>query len=237
MNWYIDEGLNAFIREWKKAHPGAVVYTIGDENHSKDPDISQHAPDTGGKAPGDDKGEVDAGDVMPGKGVTRAHLLDLFHGLRRSRDKRILYVIFEDMIFSSRPVDNYAAWEIRPYNGKFHSHVHLSVNDNFDNDQSDWKWEKLVAREIKYVEINGKIPELMLGDDAADISGFNHIIRAQALINLLDNSLPDLDIDGVYGAKTAKKLARVMKERELKTTTNGSKIYEPEWRTLYGLTS
>lgn len=208
VNWYVDEGLAALIREWKKAHPGAVVYTIADSAHSQNPDVSQHAPDDGGSAPGDDKGEVDAADFMPGKSVDESDLMELFDGLYRSRDNRLFYVIHHDVIYSSVT----QPWVKRKYNGEYHTHVHVSVNDNFDNNQSDWHWEKLVARTIPYQEVTGKLPvDLMKGDDDGAQDGWNHVGRAQALANWMDSTTPDIDTDGVYGAKSAAKFAKALK--------------------------
>lgn len=226
--WYVDEGLDKLADEWRAAHPGATIYFIGDDNHSKNPDITQHAPDRGGSKPGDDKGEVDGGDFMPGKGVTRAHLNDLFYGLHRSRDNRLLTVIYEDMIFSSVV----APWKIREYKGTYHGHVHVSVNDNYNNDRSDWKWEKLVERTLEYKEIPGKFPELQLGDE--DQPGkTQHIRRIQSIANGLFGE--ELDIDGVYGAKTKRFVQRMMKDDPARTTANGSKFGVPEMKRLFGI--
>lgn len=222
--WYVDEGLDKLADEWRAAHPGATIYFIGDDNHSKNPDITQHAPDRGGSKPGDDKGEVDGGDFMPGKGVTQADLSDLFYGLQRSKDKRALTVIYQDKIFSSVV----APWKIRQYKGAYHGHVHVSVNDNYNNDRSDWKWEKLVAREIEYKEFTGKLPELQFGDDDAVVAGWNHVGRTQVLLNWIDSKTEDITVDGVYGAKTVRKLAGFF-------GGNGKKINLDQMKQLHGI--
>jgi len=231
--WRLDEGLITFRRQWWEIHPGATVYTIGDSAHSGNPDVSQHAPDRGGSKPGDDKGEVDAVDVMPGKGVTGDHLEDLFMDLQRSRDPRVLYAIYQDRIFSSvvQP------WKIRTYSGKWHGHVHLSVNDNFDANTSIWKiGVPDVARERKHDTLNNiRLPRLVKGDEDADWDGWNHVIRVQGMCNVLAPGGGLLDIDGVYGAKTAAKVARIMSDQPTRTTSNGSRIELAEWRKLYGI--
>lgn len=230
MTWRTDEGLKRLDEEWRKRWPNAVIYHIGDTNHDTDPDVSQHAPDDGGPLPGDDRGEVDAGDYMPSGGPDLNDLWQAFVELNESRDKRILYVICRNKIFSSvvRP------WEIRTYKGKYHSHLHVSVNDNFDNNQSDWEWEKMAARTRTFFEINGHLPVLMKGDEDDAWDGWDNIRRAQALANVIDGSVPDIDTDGVYGGGTARKIAAIMKNDPNRTTTNGTKIGEPEWRRLVG---
>jgi len=225
VNWYVDEGLATLIREWKSVHPGSTVYTIGDASHaSRD---SEHNPEPKGSKPGADYGEVDAGDFMKGKGVTTSDLQDLWEGLNRSRDKRILYVIWNGHIVSSvvQP------WVIRKYNGsdQHTDHVHVSVNDDYDNNTSDWAWEKLVARQIPEVEVEGlKIPQLQLGDDDAVDDGYDHVIRVQVLANWIDKKTPALDPDGVYGFKTADKFKAIF-------GGDGKKLSTDQWRKLHGI--
>lgn len=132
----VDEGLAVLIEAWKIEHPGAVVYTIGDTSHSADPNKSQHARDWGRSGrPGDTAGEVDAGDFMPGKGVTDQDLDDLAEDLRLSRDPRIRYVIRRQKIFEATGPD---AWEWVKHDGDYHGHTHVSINDNFAANRSPW---------------------------------------------------------------------------------------------------
>jgi hypothetical protein len=216
--WYVDEGLAQLISEWKTAHPGAVVGTIADANHSADPDVTQHAPDDGGPAAGDDLGEVDGGDFMIGRGVTEHDLAALFDGLVESRDPRILYVIHDRVIVSSVV----EPWKRRAYRGKdpHTGHVHLSVNDKYDANRADWKWEARVERAQKNTKITSELPEaLVLGDDDDMFTGYNHIGRAQALANWLDNTTADVDTDGVYGPLTAAKFGKALKVGRLNRLT------------------
>ena len=226
MNWYVDEGLATLITEWKRVHPEAVVYTIGDASHAARD--SEHNPEKAGPLPGQDAGEVDAADFMGGHGVTDRDLDELFAGLVRNRDKRLLYVIHDRVIVSSvvQP------WVRRPYKGTdpHTDHVHLSVNDLFDNNRSDWHWEALVARTLTMTTITSKLPEhLQVGDDDDLWTGYNHIARAQALANWMDNSTPDVDTDGVYGPKSAAKFGKALK------TSTLNKITTAQLKQLHGL--
>ena len=123
MAWYPDRGLATLIGQWREEHPGAVVGTIGDEHH-KPP--SEHLPE--------EDGSVDAGDFMPGTGVSQADLDDLAETLRTHRDPRIAYVIRRQRIFSSTN----QPWQWRPYSGAYHGHTHVSVNDRHENDTTRW---------------------------------------------------------------------------------------------------
>lgn len=205
INWYVDEGLEQLIREWKREHPGATVYTVGDASHaSRD---SEHNPEPDGSEPGADYGEVDAADFMI-KGLAKSDLQELFDGLLRGRDKRLLYVIFNGRIFSSVV----SPWVVRTYSGsdQHTDHVHVSVNDKYDDNESDWQWEKLVAREIPYVDVPGaSLPLLQYGDDDGAQDGWNHVGRAQVLANWIDHEIADVDVDGVYGPGTARKFAAI----------------------------
>lgn len=225
MNWYLDEGLGVFRRQWLAHRPRATVYSIGNSAHSTDPAVSQHAPDRGTSGrPGDSKGEVDAVDVMPGNGVDVQDLDDLFDDLWRSRDPRILYVIYGNKIFSSVV----SPWKIRKHTGKYHGHLHLSVNDNYAANVKTWQ----IGGDPVYAprfDFTGKLPSLSMGMEDAAFDGYDAIKRMQLLANWLDKSTADLDVDGVYGAKTAAKLKVVMKGG------NGKTVGLPEWRKLLGI--
>jgi hypothetical protein len=208
VTWHLDEGLAQLSKEIKKEYPGTTIYSIADSAHSQNPDVSQHARDKGGKLPGDDKGEVDAIDVMPNPkaGLDMDELDEVIaEGLRRNKDKRLLYVIVKDKIFSSVV----EPWRWRKYKGKYHNHLHVSVNDLFDSNESDWQWEKLAKQwEFKTVE-GARLPEkLLYGYDDDSYDGYNHVARAQALLNFQEKAKP-LDLDGVYGANTVAKVKRV----------------------------
>jgi hypothetical protein len=205
-SWYVDEGLQQFDRQWLDKYPGATIYHIGDSAHSTNPDVSQHAPDKGGSQPGDDKGEVDAGDYMPGNGVTLQKLRQAFYELNEQRDSRILYAICEDKVFST--VVN--PWQIRPYFGKFHNHLHLSLNDKYESNRTIWKGFGPVL-DWSYREVEGaRLPEkLEMGMEDIAYNGWNHICRVQALLPILAPGKELLDTDGIYGAKTAMMVKQV----------------------------
>jgi hypothetical protein len=73
-----------------------------------------------------------------------------------------------------------------------------------------------------------KLPELRVGDeDAAGHTAW--IWRVQLLLGV--------DADGVYGPATAAALAKRMAGQGTyqPSSSNGGKLYMPEWRTLYAL--
>lgn len=227
VRWTVDEGLQTLINEWKKAHPGATVYTIGDASHQSH--TSDHNPEYAGKLPGADAFEVDAADFMPGTGgVTMEDLREFRDDLLDSRDGRLLYMIIDLQIVSS-VVD---PWNIRRYNGKKHVHLHVSVNDKFDSNTADWKWEDEVAREYAYEEIPGKFAMLRVGDE--DVKGkVQYVTRIQGVLNAVFGF--NLDCDGVYGANTALAVKHVMRDDDKRTTANGTRIGVPEVKRIFGL--
>lgn len=222
---YLDEGLNTFRTQWKAEHPNATVYWIADSNHSTNPRVTQHAPDDGKSGgPGDTIGEVDAVDVMPGNGVTAADLNTLFNTLYAERDSRIFYVIHGDKIFSSVT----QPWVIREYTGDYHSHVHISVLDNYENNPTEWKLSDTPLK-WNYVALSDvHLPEqLSLGMDDAAYGGYNHVHRAQLLLNYQEKKNP-LSVDGIYGPKTRNKVSSVF-------GTNGKTISLTQLRDLHGI--
>lgn len=227
-SWHLDEGLVTLRAEWKRDHPDAVVGTIAGGGHVATWPQTDHAPEPQGTAPGQDQGEVDAADFMEGNGVTHADLRELWDGLLASRDRRILFVILDGEIFSSvvQP------FVIRDYHGKdpHTRHLHISVNDLFDNNTSDWHWEKAAMRTLKFTTVSTALPtSLQLGDEDTMFDGYNHIGRAQALANWLDHTTADVDTDGVYGPKSAAKFARALGRG------NGRKLATTDLKQLHGL--
>lgn len=95
---------------------------IGDADHQNR--ASDHNP----WVPPPVGGIVTAGDFDhdPANG---ADMNDFTEALRRSRDPRIKYVIWNKRMFSSYPTSGYDAWEWRPYTGpNLHTiHAHVSV--------------------------------------------------------------------------------------------------------------
>ncbi len=209
VNWFLNESLDGLSDQIREEYPGTVIYSIGDASHSKNPDASQHAPDRGGKKPGDDKGEVDAIDVMPNPkaGLTLDKLFEIGNELRKSKDNRLLYGICKDKIFSAVTVP----WMWRDYGGKYHSHLHVSVNDAFDNNQSPWRIEA-VAKHWEFETVEGaRLPkQLLYGYDDAAYDGYDHVGRLQSLLNFQDRKRnKPLDMDGVFGANTALKVRQL----------------------------
>lgn len=220
VNWYVDEGLQTLDRQWKAEHPGAVVYHIGDASHLSHG--SEHNPEPAGSAPGADKGEVDAGDYMPGHGVTEEDLADLRAQLLRERDPRLLYIIWHDLIVSSvvQP------WVVRHYNGKWHDHLHISLNDKYDSNTAPWDLTKDVPMPPTMIDVDGKLPLLRLGME--DIPGkARHIWRLQRVLGV--------DADGVYGAHTSAAVRKWMADDPKRSNTSGTIVALPEWRGIYGI--
>lgn len=232
----LDEGLQTLVAQIRRERPRATVWWVGDKNHSTDPDVSQHAPDDGRSSdPGDTRGEYDAIDVPPGNGVTDADLDRWFDELTRARDPRMLYAIRRQEIVSSvvKP------WVVRRYTGSYHGHLHVSANDLYRANRSAWKVGDDVpsSKPTGLVTVHAQVALLLVGDEdpSPAVPGrFQHVKRMQVMLNFLDASVPDLDVDGVYGAKTEQKLARVM-ARAGDARTKAGMVGEAEWRRLFGL--
>lgn len=81
---------------------------------------------------------------------------------------------------------------------------------------------------VKMIKMDGNLPELKQGmsDPVPGVNTY-YITRAQRQLQVPD--------DGDYGKVTAEAVQKMMKDDPKRTTTNGSKIAEAEWRRLYGL--
>lgn len=129
-DWYVDKGLATLIRQLKTRFPGIVIGTIGDPDHSSR--LSDHNPEA--------DGSVDAADPMLGSSFTKADAIWLWNTLRRYKDRRIAYIIWDHQIVSS----TVSPWVVRTYEGSdpHTGHVHISVNDKHETDASEWKLEE-----------------------------------------------------------------------------------------------
>jgi hypothetical protein len=200
-DWYVDKGLGTLIAQEKQLHPGLVVGTIAG-------------------MPEED-GSVDAGDFMLGQHFSKSDANVMSQTLVKHRDRRFGYMIWNRRIISA----TVQPWVWRPYTGKdpHTGHIHLTVNDKHENDNSPWN---LGGKAYKYTELKGYgLPVLKYGMDDTDFNGYNAVGRAQSLLNYLGAKLT---VDGNYGPAT---MAAV--KREL--GGDGKVIDIPDWVRLAGL--
>jgi hypothetical protein len=97
--------------------------------------------------------------------------------LRKSKDRRIKYVIWNKQMFSAYAASGYAAWTWRPYSGpNLHTvHMHLSVQcDNNKDSKSLWatpegEWDEMATKdEIRAVvreEVQKAVHQLAVGKE------------------------------------------------------------------------
>jgi hypothetical protein len=110
--------MNARAPKRKKSHDG----TIGDKAHkSRSSDHNPWVTDSG-------KGVVTAIDIThdPANGCDANAIAE---AVRKARDPRVKYIIWNRRIANSAPMDGQPAWAWRPYTGKnpHDKHVHISV--------------------------------------------------------------------------------------------------------------
>lgn len=86
----------------------------------------------------------------------------------------------------------------------------------------------------KYVEVQGNLPVLKLGNDEADVPGdTQYVKRAQAMLAYLGNY--DGPLDGIYGPGMQAAVRRMMADDRTRSSSSGSVFGLPEWRRAYGL--
>lgn len=127
--WHLAAGLQVLARQvdavWPKSHPADG--TLGNLSHSSR--TSDHNPDGNGVVRALDIGEVVENDAMI-----------VAEAIRKSRDKRIKYVIHEARMFSSYWKNEIPPFTWRSYSGvNLHwSHVHISTLSKYDNFVGAW---------------------------------------------------------------------------------------------------
>lgn len=210
MGWWVEPPLAILITQLKAAHPGIVIGTIGDASHSST--TSDHNPDP--------DGSVDAADPMLGDHYTHDEAQADVDAIYASSDTRVKYLIWNRRIWNPS-ISN--TW--RTYTGTTDPHTghwHISVLDGHRDDDKPWKIG--VKRDMAYINIDGKLPILKLGDvDPVDDSGVYWVRRAQREIGVT--------ADGIYGDDTKDALKKLMDN----DTSTGKTIGMTEWRRLYGI--
>jgi hypothetical protein len=128
--------LTVDIKAWR---PGVVIWGIGNDDHQDHPS-DHNEDDTPGSRPeqtdADDDPEHRAIDVMLGSAFSRDDAWDLVNALLADPAAlaRLVYIIFEDWIWSKR-----YGWARRAYSGTRHGdHVHLSGDADDDENAAHW---------------------------------------------------------------------------------------------------
>lgn len=206
MAWYVDPALNVLREQTKRRYPGVTIYTIGDEDHASS--VSDHNPDP--------DGSVDAIDVMLGKAFSAADAQAWVNALVASRDRRLKYIIWDRHIIEA------GEWVWKRYYGSnpHTDHPHVSRNDRFLGDLSEWDIES-EKRDMKYIEFKVRLPLLEQGTTDDQYPGWNTIGRVQ--------DLRGVAADGVYGPATADSI------KKLGDGSTGKTIGEKEYRKIFGL--
>lgn len=137
MAWVVDKGLDRLLAQINAAAPNrskASDGSIGDQSHAAG--YSEHNPEA--SAGNDPRNQVDARDYThdPGRGADMGKISE---ALRQSKDRRILYVIFNRRIFSGAAGPQ--PWVWRSYSGDnpHDHHMHVSVNDTHNDETQDWQ--------------------------------------------------------------------------------------------------
>lgn len=138
MAWVVDKGLLKLRDEINMLAPHRSTASdgfIGDAAHAGT--VSDHNPQHPAP-PGNPDYQVDAGDFThdPAHGADMGRISE---AIRRSRDRRVSYVIFNRRIFSGP--DGPAPFVWRPYTGTSDphtNHMHVSVRDRTHDQDQDW---------------------------------------------------------------------------------------------------
>lgn len=238
--------LKALDREITEIAPKRTLPTwyLGDRAHRARP--SGHNPDDtpGSKAEDSDAdniAEIRSGDYrLPlNASFTAEQLIQVLVKLcRQGKITWIKYIIFNKRIWSAS-----TGWVTRAYTGSNdHSHhFHISCKSDTKSENSTAKvgLHVLVAKPtppkaaVKMFKIEGNFPELKKGmKDPVPGVKTAYIKRAQATLAWLAGY--EGDIDGDYGPKMAKAVQTMMAGDAKRTTKDGSRIAEAEWRRLLG---
>lgn len=199
MGWYVAPALDKLLAQLNSMAPNRSKKSdgsIGDTAHKAGK--SEHNPDW--------DGEVDARDFThdPANG---ADMHVIAERLRASRDKRILYVIWNRRYFSPK-----TGWQWMPYTGPnpHDKHMHVSVADPYDNETSEWaiggpgvvtvvsSFPAFPGRDLKVVS-----PRMT----GTDVRAWQAQMRRRGW---------RIEVDGVYGPASAEVARKFQGEKGLK---------------------
>jgi hypothetical protein len=235
----LTDEFNALAPKRQKTSDGS----IGDPRHAQS--SSDHNPDETGKTPSEDadrRNEVHAKDVdkdlnRAGWTMDRATRI-IIERHRSGLDNRLQNVIYKRRIYSRT-----WGWTAREYTGSnaHNEHAHFSARYTTAQENDTRPWGLLLAaappakpREVNYVDLNGKLPELVRGDNDDTVpGGTTWVRRAQALLAYLAGY--DGKLDGGYGPKMQAAVKKLMASDPARSSKDGSKVGEAEWRRLFGL--
>lgn len=183
--------------------------TIGDAEHASR--SSDHNP----WVKDGNTGIVTAIDITDDEG----HGIDnwaLGEALRRSKDRRIKYIIADGKIANAKSVTKggktYAAWAWSPYVGKnsHHHHVHVSVQPEkaLYDDTSRWPLDGIAVAPAKAAQpvIWPANPVLALGTKGPDVARLQELLNAKGA---------KLTVDSDFGPRTLKAVLAFQKSAGL----------------------
>lgn len=138
--WVADLGLLKLRSQVDRAAPKRRRDSdglVGDADHAAR--TSDHNPEEPAPA-GNPPRQVDAVDLTHDP-ANRADMGVVTEAIRRSRDRRVKYVIFNGRMFASYARIGRKAWEWGPYDGsdQHEGHAHVSVNDEHHDETQDWE--------------------------------------------------------------------------------------------------
>jgi hypothetical protein len=204
-DWHVNEGLAPLIGQFKAAHPGIVIGTIGDAAHQHE--HSDHNPNAAGR--------VNAADIMLGSSFTEADANALIPFL--TRDPRTHYVIHDRWIWESET----GRWRRYTGDDPHTNHIHLSVKDSAHTDPRPWTIT--FNRKAPTMKLEVALPMLREGDDDATLAGPYMILRIQRIVGV--------SADGQWGPQTTAGIASWCKC----STADAKAMNETRWREILGL--
>lgn len=122
MRWRLAKALDQLSKETRERWPGTTIWTVGDADHAGRP--SDHNPDDHDDDPST-PAVVSAVDIV-GRAIARA----VWDHVRRTRDPRVEYMIFDGLV-----TGHDHGWQVKTYRGSnpHRTHVHVSVGRGSDS--------------------------------------------------------------------------------------------------------
>src|SRR4026207_1337896 len=130
--------IQSLTNDMKVRWPGMTIYGVGDDDHRLHASDHNEDDTPGSRAEQSDTDSVPehrAIDCMVTAGFTKSEAAAFVYRLVADApsQRRLNYVLWQDSIWSRN-----SGWNRQPYDGEFHSHVHVSGLASDDENTANW---------------------------------------------------------------------------------------------------
>jgi hypothetical protein len=237
--------MQSLTNDMKVRWPGMTIYGVGDDDHRLHASDHNEDDTPGSRAEQSDADSVPehrAIDCMVTAGFTKSEAAAFVYRLVADApsQRRLNYVIWQDGIWSRN-----SGWNRRPYDGEFHSHVHVSGLASDDENTANWpivfasggsgptaprlrrQWPSFIPTNEYFGHIKGpaKSHGGYYAKERPDIQAI------QERLNFLGYNAGA--VDGVFGDRTKQAVTAWQRALYSSQTSRYGEVWTDDWKRLF----